>query len=75
MMEGIFTHFAVADDAADDACAYTREQFFQFTQMYRWLWEEGVSFRFRHCDNSAGVPGVSGVFLQHGASRYYSVRL
>ena len=62
MMEGIFTHFAVADDAADDACAYTKEQFFQFTQMYRWLWEEGVSFRFRHCDNSAGVLAYPAFF-------------
>lgn len=62
MMEGIFTHFAVADDAADDACAYTKEQFFQFTQMYRWLWEEGVSFRLRHCDNSAGVLAYPAFF-------------
>lgn len=53
--EGIFTHFAVADDAAEDAVAYTEEQFRKFSRFCRRLSEEGIAFSLRHCCSSAGI--------------------
>lgn len=62
VMEGLFTHFAVADDEEVASASYTNEQFLQFTQFYQSLWEEGVSFRLRHCDNSAGIMAYPSFF-------------
>jgi alanine racemase len=54
-MEGIFTHFAVADGGDDESLAYTHRQYERFWQFYQRLKEEGVTFSVCHCCNSAGV--------------------
>ena len=54
MPEGIFTHFAVADEGADGE-AFTRQQYKCFTSAIEKLESVGVRFRIRHCDNSAGL--------------------
>lgn len=51
---GIFTHFAVADDG-EDGEAFTRSQFESFTRLISLLGERGVTFRWRHCCNSAAT--------------------
>ncbi len=50
--EGIFTHFATADDM-DDTMA--RAQFERFTQTVEDLADRGISFTFKHCCNSAAI--------------------
>ena len=52
--EGIFTHFAVADEGgAGDA--FTMRQFGCFKEMIESLLREDVSFDVRHCANSGAV--------------------
>lgn len=52
--EGIFTHFAVADDgAAGDG--YTKEQFDCFLDAIAKLEQRGITFRYRHSANSGAV--------------------
>lgn len=51
--EGIFTHFAVADETDGDA--FTREQFRRFTEVVDALKAEGITFPLRHCCNSAAT--------------------
>ena len=53
--EGIFTHFAVADEAGEDNEAYTREQFRVFCGVIDALAERGVRFRLRHCANTGAT--------------------
>ena len=53
--EGIFTHFAVADEAGEDNEAYTREQFRVFCGVIEALGERGVRFRLRHCANTGAT--------------------
>ena len=52
--EGIFTHFAVADEG-DNGKAYTEKQFGKFKDTIDFLVARGVSFQIRHCANSAGI--------------------
>lgn len=52
--EGIFTHFAVADEG-DNGKAYTERQFRKFKDTIDFLTERGISFQLRHCANSAGI--------------------
>lgn len=52
IMEGIFTHFAVAD-AADKT--YTEGQYEKFNWIYRELEKENVKINIRHCGNSATI--------------------
>lgn len=52
--EGIFTHFAVADEG-DNGKDYTEEQFRKFNDTIDYLVAQGVSFQIRHCANSAGI--------------------
>ena len=66
--EGIFTHFAVADEGtAGDA--FTAEQYKSFMDAVERLNAEGVQFAVRHCANSAAifdkpvVPGLPDVHL------------
>ncbi|NLY09576.1 MAG: alanine racemase [Tissierellia bacterium] len=49
--EGVFTHFA----AADEDEAYTCRQARLFEQMVEWLQEEGMTFRYIHASNSAAT--------------------
>ena len=53
--EGIFTHFAVADEAGEDNEAYTREQFRVFCGVIEALAERGIRFRLRHCANTGAT--------------------
>ena len=51
-MEGMFTHFSVADDADLE---YTRWQLSRFEDVLDGLAEIGVTFRIVHCANSAAI--------------------
>lgn len=50
--EGIFTHFACADEETTDA---TDEQFRVYSAVIKLLSERGIDFKYKHCCNSAGV--------------------
>lgn len=52
--EGIFTHFAVADENTDGD-GFTAEQLNQFMSGIRYLEEQGIRFEIRHCANSAAI--------------------
>ncbi len=52
--EGIFTHFAVADEG-DGGRDYTMKQFSNFTDAISQLKRHGISFKIRHCANSAAI--------------------
>lgn len=52
--EGIFTHFAVADEG-EGGRDYTLSQFHCFTKAVSLLEERGVRFSIRHCANSAAI--------------------
>ena len=52
-IEGIFTHFASADECEDDG--FTRDQFARFIAVIERVQKLGVSFRLRHCCNSAAT--------------------
>ena len=51
-VEGLFTHFAVADEADG---VYTQLQFRRFGDVLDALRDEGIGFRLRHCCNSAAL--------------------
>lgn len=51
--EGIFTHFASADEP--DGEAYTEEQYALFCTVIRLLEQRGITFALRHCCNSAAL--------------------
>lgn len=53
--EGIFTHFAKADEADK---TYTKQQLAIFHKMTSKLKESGVRFDYEHCSNSAGIIDV-----------------
>ncbi|MBQ2119148.1 MAG: alanine racemase, partial [Clostridia bacterium] len=52
--EGVITHYAHADEGGDGE-AYTRRQYENFLSGVRALAYRGVSFRIRHCANSAAI--------------------
>ncbi len=64
-LEGIFTHFSVADDADLE---YTRWQLARFREVLDRLAAIGVTFRFIHCANSAAL-------LRLPEARFNMVRL
>ncbi|MCD7793219.1 MAG: alanine racemase [Oscillospiraceae bacterium] len=53
--EGIYTHFAVSDEAGEEARDYTLRQLELFRSVIAAAQARGVSFRVRHCANSGGV--------------------
>ena len=55
--EGIFTHFAVSDEADEASREYTLRQHRRFTAMTEALAERGVAFAIRHCANSGAAAG------------------
>jgi len=55
IIEGMFTHFATADER-DKAPAM--RQLALFTDMIRMTEQEGVSIPYRHCSNSAGIVDI-----------------
>lgn len=52
--EGIFTHFAVADEG-ENGRAFTQRQFKNFTNAISKLNSRGINFKIRHCANSAAI--------------------
>ena len=52
--EGIFTHFAVADEG-EEGIEPTKEQLAHFRDAIRTMEQAGISFALRHCANSAGI--------------------
>lgn len=52
--EGIFTHFASADEGKSGE-EYTKFQYDNFTRAVSALENKGVKFKVRHCSNSAGI--------------------
>ncbi len=53
--EGIFTHFATSDLDNDEAGIHTKKQFELFMECIKKLENKGVSFKLRHCANSAAT--------------------
>lgn len=53
-INGIFTHFAVADNG-EDGKEFTQLQFNNFMKLISGLEECGIKLRWRHCCNSAGM--------------------
>ncbi|MBQ3093530.1 MAG: alanine racemase [Clostridia bacterium] len=51
--DGIFTHFAVADE--EDGDAFTRQQFDRYMRVVNALEARGITFSLRHCCNSAAT--------------------
>jgi len=85
--EGVFTHFAVSDEADATSIAYTREQFEKFTAAIKALeTESGKGFAIRHCANSGAVinyreygldmvrPGLLTYGYYHGDRRGLKLR-
>ena len=54
--EGIFTHFAVADEG-EDGREYTEKQYRRFSDAVSYLEDMGIKFKLRHCANSATIIG------------------
>ncbi|MBQ0038372.1 MAG: alanine racemase [Clostridiales bacterium] len=55
-VEGIFTHFAVADEPDEDSVAYTRSQFDLFCRITEEVEKcRGERFAIRHCANTGAV--------------------
>ncbi len=68
--EGMFTHFAKADEADK---SYTRMQHDRFMWMKEQLEKRNVSIRYYDCDNSAGIidfPDVKHDLARAGISTY-----
>lgn len=55
MVEGIFTHFARADEKSKQPAF---EQMERFTTMIRLIEEKGVHIPIHHCSNSAGIVEI-----------------
>lgn len=56
--EGIFTHFAVSDEADAESDAYTRGQFDLFCRVIGAVEQQlGRRFPLRHCANTGAVAG------------------
>lgn len=54
-LEGIFTHFAKSDETDK---TFTKKQMEKYDWMVKRLEEEGISFQYQHCSNSAGIIDV-----------------
>ncbi|MCM1496923.1 MAG: alanine racemase [Clostridium sp.] len=69
-VEGIFTHFFMAD-VADKSCA--ERQLTEYTAMVNLLKEQGMDFAIRHIANSAGImemPNAGFDMVRSGISTY-----
>ncbi|QNK60497.1 alanine racemase [Paenibacillus sp. PAMC21692] len=51
-LEGIYTHFAIADE---QDCPYTAEQFMRFMSYIQFIEEKGYEIPIKHCCNSAAT--------------------
>jgi len=52
--QGVFTHFAVSDEA-EEGKAFTMAQYENFTYTINRLQEKGIHFTVRHCANSGAI--------------------
>lgn len=52
--QGVFTHFAVSDEA-EDGKAFTMQQFNCFMHTIEQLEKRGIKFEIRHCANSGAI--------------------
>ena len=71
-VDGIFTHFAVADDG-DSGNAFTRKQYQRFCSAVERIEAEGVTFKYKHCSNSGAVldyPEYSMDMVRMGVALY-----
>ncbi len=69
-MEGIFTHFARADEETTEAID---EPFMKFVTFVSKCEDRGIKFRYRHCANSACIlqyPDAGLDFVRSGISTY-----
>lgn len=69
-MEGVFTHFARADEETPDAAAEPLQSFLDFVSACE---AEGVSFKYKHAANSACIlqfPEAKLDFVRSGISTY-----
>lgn len=69
-LEGIFTHFAKADETDK---TFTEKQIRDFLWMTKRLREKNISFRYEHCSNSAAIVDVQGAdfdLVRAGISTY-----
>ncbi|CUX50061.1 alanine racemase [Clostridium sp. C105KSO13] len=69
-LEGMFTHFARADE---EDKRYTIEQHDKFVRMEESLKSEGIDITYHHCDNSAGIidfPEMKHNLVRAGISIY-----
>lgn len=53
--QGIYTHFACADELAEDSVAYTKMQYGRFCKIIERLEAMGLYFPIKHCCNSGGT--------------------
>lgn len=70
LVEGIFTHFASADDADK---TYTMEQYRRFDRIVKGFRERGIEFTYVHASNSAAAidcPDVSYNMVRLGIAMY-----
>lgn len=70
VMEGMYTHFAKADELDK---SFTKQQMEDYLWMKRTLEERGVVFDYYHCSNSAGiidVPEANMDLVRAGISTY-----
>lgn len=73
LVEGAFTHFAIADEPQPEAAEYTRRQYRVFCSVLGRLEERGIRFPLRHCCNSAGVlrfPEMAMELVRPGIALY-----
>ncbi len=62
--EGIFTHFAVADEFGEDNDEYTKHQFELFTSVIKAVEEKiGHKFKIRHCANTGATARFPETYL------------
>lgn len=72
-VEGIFTHFSVADSRLDEDILYTRQQYTRFEQAITALDASGMQPEIRHCCNSGGMllyPEYAMDMVRPGISTY-----
>lgn len=57
-IEGVFTHFCVSDEEAQEQVDFTKLQYERFMRMIEEVETRGdFTFRLRHCCNSGGIAG------------------
>lgn len=61
--EGIFTHFAVADEYDEDSKQYTMDQFDLFMKVINELKKHKITFKIRHCANSGATLSYKNMHL------------